>query len=237
MATVQQEVYETIRGQLLAGRYSPGQKMGEQRLAATLGVNRNPVREALLKLAGEGLLHRQAGVGCRVAKLDVELFRDVWQLRESVEGMAARLAAGRIKPVEIIRLEHQNELIKRLAKPGLSADLIEADNAFHLMILDFSGNKALREVWRQYLGRIVAMQMMLVPPNYCPSVEVHEETLREHVLIIDALKAHDPDTAERVARGSLVRSLQELLEMWRNQTKTERGALRHSAAPDELESR
>ena len=183
-------------------------------MAIELGVNRNPVREALLKLAGEGFLHRQAGSGCRVANVDVELFRDAWQLREVVEGMAARLAAERITPVEIIRLEHQNDLLRRICSPGVSSDVVEADNAFHLMILDFSGNKALKEVWRQYLVRIVSMQTLLVPPTHVMTMDVHERTLRDHETLIEALRAHDPDAAERVARSTLARSLKDLLGIW-----------------------
>jgi DNA-binding GntR family transcriptional regulator len=225
MSTVQEEVYETLRGHLLAGRFRPGQKLGEQWLATELGVKRNPVREALLKLTGEGFLQRQAGTGCRVAKVDVELFRDAWELRMSVEGMAARLAAERIQPVQLIRLEHQHELIKRLAvpvsAPGLSSDLIEADNSFHLMLLEFSGNKALKEVWRQYLVRIVAMQTMLMPPTYCVPAEIHERTSRGHLAIIEALRARDADAADNAARVSLAQGLQELLSMWAAQKAQE----------------
>src|SRR3954453_19630255 len=107
MSTVQQEVYDKLRRQLLLGRYRPGQRLAESQLATDLKVNRNPVREALLKLTGEGLLERQAGVGCRVAKVDAKLFRELLQLRESIEGTAACLAAPLIREVDLIRLEHE----------------------------------------------------------------------------------------------------------------------------------
>src|SRR5688500_18233735 len=93
MSSLQQEVYETIRDQLVHGRWRSGEKLPEEKLAAVLGVNRNSVREALLKLAGEGFLERQVGTGCRVAPLDARAMKDLWELRMAIEGMACRLAA------------------------------------------------------------------------------------------------------------------------------------------------
>src|SRR3954467_4823515 len=117
MVTVQQEVYETIRGRLLSGGYRSGQKLEQKKVASELGVNRNPVREALLKLSGEGLLEREAGVGCRVAKHGIDLLCDAWQLRESVEGMGARIAASTMTGAELLRLQHEHELMQRLTEP------------------------------------------------------------------------------------------------------------------------
>jgi DNA-binding GntR family transcriptional regulator len=210
MSTVQQEVYETIRGQLLSGRFRPGQKLGEEKLAAELGVNRNPVREALLKLAGEGFVERHAGLGCRVAKIDVELLSEAWQLRESVEGMAARLAARRMQPVEMMRLEHEFSLMKRFASPKEFSSFAECDNTFHRMLVEFSGNRALREVWRQYLVRIVTAQAALWPAAYVPRTQEMRVTILEHATIVKALQSRNGATAERAVRRHLSRGLRDL---------------------------
>src|SRR5436190_15366100 len=120
MDTVQQEVYGQIRQRLLSGKYKAGQRLAESKLAEELGVKRNPVREALLTLTGEGFIERRSGVGCRVAKVDFDLFRELLQLREMIEGMAARLAAPVISQVDLIRLEHEHDLMQRMPMTGES---------------------------------------------------------------------------------------------------------------------
>lgn len=202
MSSLQQEVYETIRGRLLSGQWRPGQKLGEQKLAAELGVNRNPVREALLKLTGEGLLERHAGLGCRVARMDIDILRGLWQLRESLEGMGARLAAERIAPVQLMRLEHEHALMQQLTHEGQEQALVDSDNRFHHMILEFSGNRILLEVWHNYLQRIIVAQTVLFPA-YRHLDAVHRETFSGHAEIVKALATRKPDQAEQVMRRAI----------------------------------
>jgi len=123
--------------------------------------------------------------------------------------------------VQLIRLEHQLDLIRRLSEQGHTADLVDADNDFHQMIVEFSGNKALREVWRQYLTRIVAMQMIMQPAGYVPPESELQETVNGHAQILEALRAHDAVAAERSARQHLVGTLDQLLRERKNQNGEE----------------
>jgi DNA-binding GntR family transcriptional regulator len=219
MSTLQQEVYETIRHRLLSGGYRSGQKLVEKKLASELGVNRNPVREALLKLTGEGLLERQAGVGCRVAKQGIDLLCDAWQLRESVEGMAARIAATRMTEAGLLRLQHEHELMQRLTGPSMDEALAASDDRFHRQIVESSGNQALHEVWQQYLTRIIATQVALIPQYRAASV--YSEMFEQHQAILDALIARDPDTAERAIRVHIASGREQLMRAMSVHSKTD----------------
>jgi DNA-binding GntR family transcriptional regulator len=211
MITVQQEVYETIRHRLLSGGYRSGQQLAEKRLASELGVNRNPVREALLKLTGEGLLERQAGVGCRVAKHGIDLLCDTWQLRESVEGMGARIAATTMTDAEMLRIQHEHELMRRLTEPTMDEALAASDDRFHRLIIEASRNQALREVWQQYLTRIVAAQVVLIPEYRTASV--YSEMFAHHQVIVDALVARNSDAAECAIRYHIACGRNQILQV------------------------
>jgi DNA-binding GntR family transcriptional regulator len=199
MDTVQQEVYGTIRKRLLSGKYKAGERLAESKLADELGVNRNPVREALLTLTGEGFLERRSGVGCRVAKIDAKLFGELMQLRESIEGTAARLAAPIISEIDLIRLEHEHELLQLMPWDAESdIPMMESNERFHRLILKASGNRTLEQVWEQFLPRIFAAEIALAPKFR--SDQAYKEMHADHRAIIDALRASDADAAERVMR-------------------------------------
>jgi DNA-binding GntR family transcriptional regulator len=217
MSSLQQEAYDTIRQELLRGRWAPGEKLPEEKLAAELGVNRNPVREALLKLAGEGFLERSVGTGCRVVRADARRLKDLWELRQAVEGMACRLAATLADDAQLARIEHEHELLKHLARLGQEAAIAECDTRFHRLIVEASGNDALLRVWNQHLAQTIAMQNTMVCRPTSDLMPLHQKTIEQHRRLVSALKAHDADAAERCVRGQIARGLEEVLG-WLNGT-------------------
>ena len=131
-------VYRQIREELASGRWRGGEHLPELQLAAELNVSRNPVREALVRLAAEGVLERSPGSGCRVPVRDNQWLVDMYQFREALEGMAARLAARRVTRVQLLRLEEENSLFERLATELTDEEYLdrseenrEIDRQFH----------------------------------------------------------------------------------------------------------
>lgn len=211
MGTVQEQIYRTIRQHLIQGRWRPREKLSEEPLAAELGVNRNPVREALIKLAGEGWLERSPGAGCRVVGVDRQQIGHMMRLREAVEGMAARLAATSADDVQLLRIEQEHDLMRKLAGSRDTDAFTQSDTRFHRLIIEASGNPILLSVWDQYHVRVLSVHGILRQMyEEGGAVWANEDaaTIRGHQRIVDALRRHDADAAERAARQATAEGLE-----------------------------
>jgi DNA-binding GntR family transcriptional regulator len=103
--TLSQQVHRNLLGEIVAGRRPSGTVLRETDLAAELNVSRTPIREALRRLAADGLVEIHANKSAIVRSLSAEQITNVYQVREALEGMAAQLAAGRLSPDELARLD------------------------------------------------------------------------------------------------------------------------------------
>ena len=96
---------ETLRKAILDGRFLPGARLRQTDLADQLAISRTPIREALVRLQQEGLVDLLPGGGVRVKLLDLDEAVELYDLREMLDGLAARLAAGRADAATFTRLE------------------------------------------------------------------------------------------------------------------------------------
>ncbi len=189
------QVYRSLREAIVTGKLKPGERIVEDRICAELGVSRSPLREALRRLEGEGLvsiLPRRGAVVTEVTDRDgVNLFA----VREVLEGLAARQAARHITADELAELENVcREMAGR----------IQAKDATHIVVLNTQFHdliaKASRNRWaRDFLAAIRAQTRRI----YRSSIESPDRapnSLAEHLLILDALKTGDFEAAERLAR-------------------------------------
>lgn len=97
--------YARIRQAIVEGRYQPGQRLIEQRIAEEFSLSRTPVREALRRLEAEGLVHSEPNRGASVRDLSTDDLSDLYGLRARLEAYAAELAATRIEPAEVEALD------------------------------------------------------------------------------------------------------------------------------------
>src|SRR6516165_5812387 len=98
-------VAERIEAAIISGALEPGSRLSEQGLAASLGVSRGPLREAIRRLEGRKLLERTPNIGVRVAALSLRDLNEILQIREALEGMACALAATNMTDAEIAALQ------------------------------------------------------------------------------------------------------------------------------------
>src|SRR2546422_2099596 len=152
--TLWQRVYDHLREEILAGRLQPGAELAEVALSEQLGVSRGPIREALGRLASEGLVTVRPRRGAVVRSLSKEEFLELYQVREALEAMAVKLAVPRLRAADFEALEGLIDTMARHAERDEVAEFFEANIAFHGCLLEASGNGKLQELYRQLLGQL-----------------------------------------------------------------------------------
>ena len=188
------------------GDLERGSRLHQEDLAAEFGVSRTPVREALRKLAAEGLVDLYANRGARVATATDEQLRSSYETRLVVEPGAARMAADRQIPAAI---EAMKSAIRAEEKAGRSsAKLFQANRSFHLALIEGSGNPQLvafmEHVW---IGRIGATlyEARLDEKGLSADNDAHKA-------IASAIENGKPGEAERLTRGHLERAMELIFE-------------------------
>ncbi|MCR6489880.1 GntR family transcriptional regulator [Amycolatopsis sp. OK19-0408] len=152
-------VYEDVRGLIVHGTYPAGQAVTEQELCDRLGVSRTPVREALRRLEGDGLVE-PARRGVTVVELDSKALRDDYLVRAALEGLTAELAAarqrsGELAPAELTRLEKLAAEADQATRKGDFAAGVRHNRAFHGYIAALAENPPAVEVLDRIWDRII----------------------------------------------------------------------------------
>jgi DNA-binding GntR family transcriptional regulator len=181
-------VADELRKRIIDGRYCAGHRLTEERLADDFGVSRNPVREAIRVLEAEGFLTVQPRRSAIVASVALRDMEDLFEVRLSLEVLAARLAAQRGS--EDDRLER---LIAEAKETGDEAVLATLNTRFHATISELAGNALLASLMERLYYR---MQWV-----YRQSVrERAPHSWAEHERLAKAIQAGDADAAEAAAR-------------------------------------
>ena len=192
---VGQSVYRALQDLLARHHFAPGEKLNVEALSRDLGVSRTPVWEALKKLEVEGVVRTRPRKGVYVAALDADRAREIYVVREAVEGLAARLAAGNITAAELRALERSLDVQEAAGAAADVAAMSRADIEFHNLIVQAGRNETLARILRSLYGQILILrlQTLNLKDRIRPSI-------LEHKRIFAALKSGDPDRAEAAAR-------------------------------------
>jgi DNA-binding GntR family transcriptional regulator len=196
-----EQVYASLLDAICAGVLRPGDRLNQDELAARLGVSRQPLTQALTVLRTQGFAHEAGRRGLVVAPLARDFFVWLYELRESLDPMAARLAASRcaaLPPdVHTARTAEARARIERgraaLAR-GEIAELTGADMAFHIWLYEAAGNPLLTETLRLYWNHLRRAMITVLEP-----VGTREQTWDEHEAILDAVLAGDERRAHRLS--------------------------------------
>jgi DNA-binding GntR family transcriptional regulator len=190
--TLWQRVHEHLRQEILDNRFPPGSELNEVVLSQSLGVSRGPVREALGRLASEGLVTVRPRRGAVVTALSAQEFLAAYQVREALETLAIRLAVPRLTPEDLERLQTSvDEMVKHADEHDVDA-FFRANAAFHATFVEASANAMLQETMSRLLGQMGRYRMR--------SVALRGSLRRstaEHKAILRAVRKGD---AERAAR-------------------------------------
>ena len=191
--TLWQRVYDHLRVEILAGRLEPGAELAEVALAEQLGVSRGPIREAIGRLASEGLVTVRPRRGAVVRSLSKEEFLELYQVREALEMMAVRLAVPRLGAEDIVALEELIAAMASHAERGDVAEFFEANSAFHVRLFEASGNAKLYELYHQLLAQLgrYRIRSLSLRGNL-------QRSVAEHAAILRAAKRGDADRASHL---------------------------------------
>ncbi|QDO97545.1 GntR family transcriptional regulator [Ferrovibrio terrae] len=194
-------VTERLEAAIVAGELEPGHRISENALAAALGVSRGPLREAIRRLEGRKLLERTPNIGVRVAKISIQDLKQLLEVRESLEGMACRLAATEMTDAEIEELkrllsEHERQ---EGVLGGTGYYQYPKDEDFHFCIAKGSRNKWLAEMLCDGLYDLLRVYRFKSSTRAGRA----QQALSEHKAIVAAIESRDPDMAEVAMRRHL----------------------------------
>jgi DNA-binding GntR family transcriptional regulator len=192
-----QRVVDALRKAIFSGTYKPGERLVEDRLASDMGVSRVPVREALRILAAEGLVKIAPRRGASVAALSSVAARDMIEVRATLEGLNARLAARRHSPAMVAALESVLEIGSRATAKRDAQSLNVLNARFHDLLANAGGNAVLAEIMRTLRTRTTSFFAAM-------SGKRAKETWVEHAAIVRAVIAGDEALAELLATRHVV---------------------------------
>ena len=189
-------VCDAIRDQIMNGEHPPGARLVEDRLAAELGVSRNPVREALRVLEAEGFVEMIPRRGAVVASLSDKEVEEIFEVRLALEALAARLAARKSESdgqAALKKILSETRTALRRSEP---AKLAALNTRFHEVVVDIADNGYLRDVMLPLRGRMQWIFSRTVSQRAGHSLE-------EHFQLADAIVEHDEDRAAKLAENHI----------------------------------
>ena len=185
-ANLNEQVYATLRGRILAREHGPGEKLSLHELAAELGVSRSPVHHALTRLVSEGLLTVKARRGYFVSPITTRVLVEGYEVRLALELHAADVT---VETAEDERIAELGARLDATAEAISHEEWDAANAAFHELQVDLAGNQLLSRFYRE-LSVNLMMQVIRVG-----SLERHAYLVTEHEGIVSGFETRDRVTA------------------------------------------
>jgi len=207
--TLTDRLFEALQQAIVEGDIPQGSKISEPELARRYGVSRGSLREAIARLEACKLVERKHNFGARVVELSAGQLIEIFQLREALEGMAARLAAQAMTDAEIdalgALLEQHGQQIEQ--EQGQAYFQKQGDLDFHFRIVQGSKNRQLIALLCEDLYHLLRMYRV----QFGMRSKRSRQAFEEHQYLLSAIRARDPEMAELVMRQH-VRSSRRNLE-------------------------
>lgn len=185
--------YQQLRKDIIQGEFAPGTPLFEVHLASRMGMSRTPVREALRVLARDGFVQSVPARGYIVPHRSIDDLRELFELRESLEGTASRYAAQRADDAELIKLE---QLCMRYESEQDWQLWAQVGTEFHNLLVAAARNQRLVTILDSLNGQIVHSRRSVLRAD----AQRRDAAIREHRAILEAVKIRDPARAEAAAR-------------------------------------
>lgn len=192
------EAADNLREFILLGKLGPGMPVRERDLAEAFGISRTPLKEALRILESEGLIDYGPTRRPVVADPSLDEICDWLRVQGALEALAGELVCEVATDKQLSEIERLNESIREARDSDGQLEAFQRDMAFHNSIVEASGNRALLESHATYNARLWRVRFLS-----SQRVASREGTRREHLQIVEALKARDAVAARRALKQHL----------------------------------
>lgn len=210
--------YEKMKELVLHGNIESGLRLTEAYLAEKLKMSRIPVREAIHQLVHEGFIERTGKNGYQIKEYNEQDIIDLYNYREALDGMLARLFTQRVDASQLYFLEMNVEAMEEHLKEFNQEIFSKIDLDFHRIIARGARNKHMEHQHEIILEKVlyVADRIYHIDEEKKTdllNIDTYKETFKQHCAIFNAIKERDPDKAETAARESVNKGLKKALQV------------------------
>ena len=197
---ISDQAYEVLSEQIIRQKIRPGERLIEEQLAEELGISRTPLRDAITRLAKDGLVDIERRKGASVKSFSIGDVVEVYDIRMAMEGLATRLATPKLACEDL-------EQLKALFAKKDTRTLIKADTRLHNLIISSCGNKRLVTMLDNLRNLIQVFRVT----GYMSRKRSAQAT-SDHLKILKALKNRDEDAAEQSMRDHIAKTKRDIMK-------------------------
>jgi len=214
-STLADSVFNQLRIAIVKGELPPGSKVNEPQLSKQYGISRGPLREAIRRLEGCKLVEITPNIGAKVVSLNIRQIIEIYEIRESLEGLACRLAAEEASKEDCRSLRdlltnHEQQI---QSGNGRLYYQKEDDLDFHYLIVQLSGNSRLFNLLCDELYHL--LRLYRVQTSSSPSRPV--QAFKEHHQIVDAIENRDGELAELLMQRHVASAKKTLMQQFESE--------------------
>jgi DNA-binding GntR family transcriptional regulator len=200
-----QHALAQLRQAILHGEMAPAQRLVENELAEQFGVTRASIRAALIDLEAQGLVERIRNRGSRVRVVSVEEAVAITECRMVLEGLCAAKAATLASDEQLAELTELGTAMTKAVADGEPVTYSELNQELHAKVRDFSGQQTAVDLLERLNAQLVRHRFQLALRPGRP-----QHSLNEHLAMIEAIRARDPQAAEKAVRAHLTSVIEAL---------------------------
>jgi DNA-binding GntR family transcriptional regulator len=202
-----EQAYDKIKGMILKGRFSPGERITELQLCDYLGISRTPVRESIRRLAAEGLVEVNPKDGTRITELKKNDIDEIYEIRAALESLAAEKAVSRMTEKELGMLEKLLHESKKAYSKNEFLRMAQINTKFHNLISKGSKNKRLFKLIDTLCTNVTAHRALILE-----TAGGAKESITEHEAILNALMRRDRTAVSEAVFNHVLRAKDILME-------------------------
>ncbi|MGW0335678.1 GntR family transcriptional regulator [Streptomyces sp. NPDC003011] len=200
-----QHAFAQLRQAILHGDMAPAQRLVENELAEQFGVTRASIRAALIDLEAQGLVERIRNRGSRVRVVTVEEAVAITECRMVLEGLCAAKAAVAASDEQLAELTDLGTAMTKSVADGEPVTYSDLNHELHTRIREFSGQRTALELLERLNAQLVRHRFQLALRPGRP-----QQSLNEHLAMIEAIRSRDPQAAETAVRAHLTSVIEAL---------------------------